>query len=172
MTTMIDSKETVSAPRFETVERRTRGLGLAVVILTILVVALGAWIIYDFSQGAATAPSAEMSQLVDDYTTVWNDYDGEAFLALTTAGYTFTRAGGQEFNRADQALQLESTYPQFEWQVENMGESIVVGDGPWYVSTPVHTTTNIREADGISILTLVDVDGVLLVTSHKVIGDF
>lgn len=172
MTTMIDSKETVTAPRLETVERRTRRLGLTVVILTILVVALGAWIIYDFTQGAATAPTAEMTQLVDDYTTAWNDYDGEAFLALTTPGYRFNGAGGQEFNQTDQAIELESTYPQFAWQVENTGDSIVVGVGPWYVSTPIHTTNNVREADGVSIMTVVDIDGVLLVRDHIVIGDF
>lgn len=144
MTTMIDSKETVVAPGPETVERRTRGLGLGVVILTNLVLAMGAWIIYDFNQGAATAPTSEMSQLVDDYTTAWNDYDGEAFLALTTPGHRFERAGGCVFNQTEQAVQLESTYPQFAWQVENMGPSIAVGEGPWYVSTPIQATTNVR----------------------------
>ncbi len=172
MTTMIDSEETGAVPRLETMERRTRGLGIAVVILAGLVLALGAWIIYDISQGASTAPSAEMTQLLDDYDSAWNNYDAEAFLALTTAGYRFTSAGGSEFRRVDQASEIETRLPMFTRQFENLGEPIVTGHGPWYVSTPVHTTTNIREAEGISILTVVDIDGVLQVSDHRIIGDF
>ncbi|MEE9177250.1 MAG: hypothetical protein V3U46_02355 [Acidimicrobiia bacterium] len=172
MTTMIESEETVAVPRLETMERRNRGLGLAVVILAILVLALGAWTIYDFSQGAATAPSAEMTQFLDDYDTAWNNYDGEAFLALTTAGYKFTTAGGREFRELDQAFTIGTTLPMFAWQFENLGEPIVTGHGPWYVSTAIQTTTNIREADGHSILTVVDIEGVLQVSDHRIIGDF
>ncbi|MFV1960413.1 MAG: hypothetical protein ACC658_01140, partial [Acidimicrobiia bacterium] len=139
MTTMIE-KETGAVARLETMERRTRGLGIAIVILAGLVLPLGAWIIYDFSQGATTAPSAEMRQLLDDYDSAWNNYDAEAFLALTTAGYRFTSAGGTEFRRVDQASEFETTLPMFTRQFENLGEPIVTGHGPWYVSTPVHTT--------------------------------
>ncbi len=172
MTTMIESEETVAVPRLETMERRNRGLGIAIVVLAILVLALGAWTIYDFSQGAATAPSSEMTQLLDDYDTAWNNYDGEAFLALTTAGYKFTTAGGREFRELDQAFAIGNTLPMFAWRFENQGEPIVTGHGPWYVSTPIQTTTNIREADGHSILTVVDIDGVLQVSDHRIIGDF
>lgn len=173
MTTMIERPETVALDqRLETLDRRNRNLGVTVVILGILVLALGAWIAYDYSQESVVAASSEMTQLLDDYTAAWNDYDGAAFLALTTEGYRFTSAGGMEFFRADQATEIESTLPSFAWQVEKLGDPVVTGDGPWYVAVPNETTTNIRDAQGVSIITVVDIDGTLKVASHRVIGDF
>lgn len=172
MTTAIDRPEAVADPRLETTEERRGGLGVAVVILTVIVVILGAWILYDYSQRSATAASPEMVQLLDDYTTAWNDHDAEAFLALTTEGYVFTAPGGMEFNRADQGSQLETTLPAFTWQVEELGDPIMVGSNPYYVAKGIHTVTNIREADGISILTVEDIDGTLKVARHIIVGDY
>lgn len=172
MTTMIDRPESAVDPRLETLERRSRGLVITVAILAIVVLALAGWFLYEQSQSAATAASSEMAQLVDDYTAAMNEYDGEAFLELTTPGYVFTSAGGMEFRQREQADRIEEALPSYLWQVERPGKPMVMGDGPWYVAIPIHTTTNIREADGVSILTIIDDGGVLRVASHVVIGDF
>jgi hypothetical protein len=172
MTTSIDRSKTVADSGQETLERRNRGLEIAVVILTILVLGLGAWIIYDYTQGSAFAPSAEIEQLVDDYHDAWNNYDGEAFLATTREGYTFTSSAAGTFDRAEQLDVIEKTLPSYDWEVERLDDPMVIGDGPWwYVSFPVQTSDNLRDSiNGMTVLTVVDFDGTYLVAGHVFIG--
>jgi len=172
MTTMIERPETVTEPRLETLESRNRGLRTTIAVLGIIVAAMGGWILFDYLGEADTAASADIAQLVDDYSTAWNAYDADAFLGLTTLGYRFESAGGMELNQADQAAQIESYLPRFSWSVEKLGEPIMTGSDPYYVSWPILVTNNIREFEGISVLTIVSEGDEFLVTRHKVIGDF
>ena len=173
MTTMIDRSETVADPGHEKLERRSRSLGVTVVILTILVVGMGAWIIYDYTQDTALAPNAEISQLIEDYQTAWNDYDGEAFLATTREGYTFTSSAAGMFDRTEQLDIIENTLPSYDWNVEFLSDPVAVGDGPWwYVTIPSRTSDNLRDSiDGIAVLTVVEQDGTYLVIRHIFEGD-
>jgi len=171
MTTMIDRPDTGVDSGHETLERRIRRLWLTVVILGVFLLGFGAWIIYDYTQDSALAPSAEIAQLVDDYTNAWNDYDGEAFLATTQAGYRFTSNAGT-FDRTEQLFVIENTLPEVEWRVEALADPMAVGDGPtWFITIPNETTDNIRDfIEGVSVLTVVDRDGTYLVTGHIFIG--
>lgn len=171
MTTMTDRSDTVADSGQETLERRIRSLWIAVMILGALVLGLGAWLIYDYTQDSALAPSAEIAQLVEDYTNAWNDYDGEAFLATTREGYTFTSNAGT-FDRTEQLYAIENTLPKYEWRVEPLLDPIAVGDGPtWFISLPNETSDNIRDlVEGVTVLTVVDRDGDYLVTRHIFVG--
>ena len=172
MTTMIDRPETVAESRLEQMQAHNANLRTTVAVLVIIAVALGGWILFDYLGEAEVAPSSAVSQLVDDYTQAWNEYDEAAFLELTTAGYRFEAAGGMDYRQADQANQIGSVLPRFAWNVERLAAPMVTGDDPYYVSWPIRVTTNIREAEGIAILTVVsDGDG-YLVSRHVVIGDF
>jgi hypothetical protein len=144
-----------------------------VVILTILVLGLGAWVIYDFAQESALAPTSEIRELVDDYTAAWNEYDGEAFLATTRADYTFTSNITGTFDRDEQLQVIENTLPAAAWQVEMLEEPVVVGDTPWYyASFPVEIEATLRGSrQGVSVLAIYETgDGELLVTNHVYAG--
>lgn len=176
MTTLTDREETTT--QTEVHEGRTmhpggsnRTLKAIVIALTIALVGLGAWVIIDRSSTSETAVSADVAQLWDDYTDAWNNYDGDAFLALVTPDYTFVTEQGST-NAA-----LEATYINrggaYDWHATSIGERVMVGDGPWYVSQ-----VNLVEAsnwpdpvEGISVLTIVDDGGVLRVANHTFFGD-
>lgn len=172
MTSIVDRPKEVPDIRQETPKGPSSGLRIAVVILSILVLGLGAWIIYDYTQDTALAPSAEITQLVDEYSAAWNNYDGEAFLATTRAGYTFTSNLAGTFDRDDQQDVIENILPARAWEVEWLDDPIAVGDGPWwYVSIPSRVSTLPNDVmDGISVLTVVDSDGTYLVTQHIFTG--
>ena len=172
MTTMVDRPETATEPRLESLERHNRSLRTTVAILAILAVAMGGWILFDFLGEAEVAATPEVAQLVDDYIQSWNDYDGDAFLALTSAGYRFESPGGMSFNQAEQAEEIVTTLPRFAWSVERLAEPVMTGDDPYYVTWPIKVTNNMREADGMSILTVVSDGDNFLVRRHVVIGDF
>ena len=172
MTDTLRTRKADMTPR-ETVERQGRALRLAVVILSILVFALGAWVIYDFVQESAMAPTSEIRELVDDYTAAWNEYDGEAFLATTRSGYTFTSNITGTFDRDEQLEVIENTLPESAWQVEMLDEPVVVGDGPWYyVSFPVEIEATLRGTrQGVSLLAIYEsLDGEFLVMDHVYAG--
>jgi len=172
MTNVIDRSESDTDSGQETSGRRSQSLRPAVAILTILVLGLGAWIIYDYIQDTAFAPNAEIAQLVEEYTDAWNNYDGEAFLATTREGYTFTSSLAGVFDRTEQLAVIEEMLPSYEWEVQALDEPTVVGTGPWwYVSFPVRISSNLSDSiDGITVLTVVDFDGEYLVASHAFDG--
>ena len=60
-----------------------------------------------------------------------------------------------------------------DWNVTMIGEPIMAGDGPWYVSQAnrVEDNTMTEPVEGISVLAIVDDDGVLRVANHTFFGD-
>jgi hypothetical protein len=169
MTTATDRPVDVRETKPEA--ERTRRPTIWLIVLSILVLGMGAWIIYDYSQDTALAPGPDMAELIDDYVGAWNDYDGEAFLETTRAGYTFS-AYGQTFDRDDQLSNIENSLSARAWHVELLDDPLVIGDGPWYfVSFPGEITENLFDVThGMSVLTLVEADGGYLVTSHTFTG--
>ncbi|MEA1903000.1 MAG: hypothetical protein U9N56_05675 [Actinomycetota bacterium] len=170
MTDTLRASDTVVT---RTLERQGRILRPVVVILAILVLGLGAWVIYDFGQESALVPTSEIRELVDDYTAAWNEYDGEAFLATTRAGYTFTSNITGTFDRDEQLQFIENTLPASAWQVEMMEAPVMVGDTPWYyVSFPVQIEGTLRGSrQGVSVLAIYEtLDGELLVMNHVYAG--
>ena len=60
----------------------------------------------------------------------------------------------------------------YDWQVTQVGEPIMAGDGPWFVSQVNRVEDNRTGAvEGISVLTIVDDGGVLRVANHMFFGD-
>ena len=155
-------------------ERGNRTLTAIVIALAVALVGLGAWVIIDRNSTPETAPSDEVSQLWDDYIDAWNNYDGDAFLQLTTSDYTFVTEQGTA-TAAEQASEI-NLLGNYGWHVTDVGEPLMAGDGPWYV-TQVNLVENATSArgggstEGISVLTIVDDGGVLRVANHTFFSD-
>lgn len=158
-------------PDSDRYERRS-GLVFTVWILAVAVIGLATWLIYDQVAEAGTATSSEIQALLDDYSEAWNDYDGTRFLELVTGDFEFQQAGRAVSNAEQQAVLLEGG-STLDWAVEEVGEPIMHGDGPWYVAQANLITTRIAPVDGyegLSIFTIVEEDGVLLVRRHTYLG--
>ncbi len=144
--------------------RPVRALTITVAVLVVALLGLGAWAVYDYAAERDSAVTGEMQTLLDDYTTAWNNHDGEAFLALVTSDYTFDSGIGVT-PAESQALALESG-PLSDFIVEILGEPIMVGDGPWIVAQANHVTFGSTDQLGMSLLVVVDEGGELKVASH------
>jgi len=151
-------------------DRGNRTLKAIVIALTVALVGLGSWVIIDHSSTSDTAPSDDVAQLWNDYTDAWNNYDGDAFLALVTPGYTFVN--GQSTTNAESQARSIANASTVDWHVTMVGEPIMAGDGPWYVSQAnrIEMSSLPAPLEGISVLTIVDVGGVLKVANHTFYG--
>ena len=152
-------------------DRGNRTLKVIIIALTVALVGLGAWAIIDRSSTSETAPSDDVAQLWDDYSDAWNNYDGDAFLALVTPDYTFVTEQGTT-SAASEAAYINGL-GSYDWQVTPVGEPIMAGDGPWFVSqvNRVEQSNWSEPVEGISVLTIVDDGGVLRVSNHTFYGD-
>lgn len=177
-----DQSEQIDLAQFNQANRRSRFLTIAVVVLATALVGLGAWVVFDQTGRSETAVPAEIAQLLDDYETAFNTYDGDAFRALVTddfvvhddiyytVGSELLMVSGSE--RLDEAAgHLESGASElYEWQIELVGEPIVAGDGPWYVSQVEHASGEGHEFVGMSTYVVVDQDGTLKVADKNWVG--
>jgi hypothetical protein len=178
MKTLTDREETtttttgteVDRGRTEHPDKGNRTLTAIVIALTLALVGLGAWVIIDRSSTPDTALSTDVAQVWDDYTDAWSNYDGDAFLELTTDDYTFVSEMGTA-GPASQAAFINGS-GRYDWRVTRVGEPTMAGDGPWFVSQ-VNLIEDDRSGpvEGISVLTIVDDDGVLRVSNHTFYGD-
>ena len=151
---------------------RTKALTTWVVVLGIVAVGLAGWVVYDLFFGPTTAPNTEMSQLLDDYTAAWNDHDGEAFMALVTEDFVFESDGGIS-TRTYQAQSITAS-SEYGWEVDQVGEPMWAGDGPWYVTTVDEVSWEDAPApiEGISTFEVVEMeDGSYLIAQHVFFGD-
>lgn len=172
MTTTLKRPETVVDDRLEFASRRNRSLWIALAVLMLIVLGLGTWFVYDMVRSSEVMPTGEIAELLDDYSAAWNEYEGDTMLELTAPGFTFVSAGGMELDRADTSDLVANELPAHRFAMERPGFPVMMGDGPWYVAMPVHTLTNVREADGIAMLTIINQGDTYLVLRHTVTGDF
>lgn len=161
---------TVRAPA----ERPSRRMLLGVVaVLTTIVVGLGAWLIAERTTSDDSPVSNEIQQLLDDYHRAWNSWDGDAYLELVTEDGSFVMPG-RTTTPEQQAMIIEGL-ERFDWHVETVGEPIVAGDGPWYVTQAHHLTGTAYPEDGhqgISTFTIVDDNGTLRISQHLYTGTY
>lgn len=177
MTTLTDREEKtttgteVDSSQSGHPDRGNRTLKVIVIALAVALVGLGAWVIIDRSSTPATAPSDEIAQVWDDYTDAWNNYDGDAFLEITTDDYTFVSEMGTA-SATSQAASINGM-GRYDWQVTPVGERVMAGDGPWFVTqvNRVQDSTMTEPVEGISVMTIVDDGGVLRVANHTFYGD-
>jgi len=177
MTMLTERPRTPTTDRdtFVSVEnpRRGRGWMWLSIVLAVALVGLGIWFIVDQTSEPATAPTDEVTQLIDDYHAAWNDHDGDAFLALVTDDFVFSM-GNTTSDATSQANIISTTLSAMNWHVAQLGEPLMVGDGPWYVSVANEITSTGNQAlpdHGISVVKIVDDGGTLQIASHTYIGE-
>lgn len=175
MTTLTDREETTTTTRTEVPTEHPhtgdRALKAIVIVLTLALVGLGAWVIIDRNSTPDTAVSDDVAQVWDDYSEAWSNYDGDAFLELTTDDYTFVSELGTS-SAETQAFFIDGL-DRYDWNVTMIGERIMAGDGPWFVSqvNRIDDNTMTEPVEGITVLTIVDDGGVLRVANHTFFGD-
>jgi hypothetical protein len=147
-----------------------RFLIITIAVLALALIGLGAWTVVDRMSTSDTAVTADIQQLLDDYSAAWNDYDGDAFSALVTENYRFVY-GSSSNNATEQAALISgAVFESTNWNVTQIGDPIMVGDGPWLVAVPNNLTGDEYGADGqdgFSMMTVVDSDGTLLIARHE-----
>jgi hypothetical protein len=131
------------------------------------------------TSGPESAVSAEIDQLFEDYIAAFNAYDVDAVRAVITEGYMLYEGGSfhseftvsspisQEYPATWVLAAVQTEYPALKFHWERVGEPIMSGDGPWLVAQVVRSTSKDPQypngVEGISILTIVDEDGMLKV---------
>jgi hypothetical protein len=120
----------------------------------------------------ANAVPDDVSSVVEAYTASWNDYDSDAFLAVVTDDYVFVN-NGTETDVETQANIIDGTLSSANWSADQVGDSIVAGDGPYHVAvTNILTTSGSPEGvEGLSTVTVVDDGGDLKVSEHIYVGE-
>lgn len=167
--TALHEMPTRESSETRTLESRVRGLTITVIVLAVALLGLGAWTIYDYATGSDMAVPGEIETLLDDYATAWNDYDSAAFLALVTDDYTFESLG--QVTSAEEEAAGIAQLGLDDWGVEPTGDRIMAGDGPnYFVAQSNRVTSSVSDYEGISLYTIVERDGVYLISHHSFTG--
>ena len=130
------------------------------------------------ADGDGTA-GADIDQLLDDYLTAWEENDVAAFEAIVSDRwyvlneYIYEEVGSDfpvkvvSDNAEEAAFKVEFNSG---WQIEQIGDRIITGDGPWFVSVaenwiPTGESETI-DLEGHASYAVVEQDGILKVTNH------
>jgi len=154
---------------------RIRFLVWAVIVLGVAVIAFAALAFLADSDSTAASEgtvSAEVDQLLDAYVAAWNDSDSEAFRSVISDDYVIETGRYGSFSGQMQASLLGGVPG---WHSEPIGEPIMVGDGPWYVSTGGLITADRFPPEGVasvSTFKIVDEGGVLKVAAHYPFAEY
>lgn len=167
----IERPETPHAPSGDTkLKRRNRLLTWLVGVLAVAVIGLGAWLVAEMTGGDdLTAVPAEIDVALDAYDAAWLGTNRAAFIETTTDDYTFASDVGT-YGQASQAVQVGNLR---YFEIEE-SERVIMGDGsPYYTAAEqrVRFSSNGVWYDGISVLTLVEVDGAWKVAQHTWLGE-
>lgn len=165
---MATTIETPSAERLETAERHNRWLVVTIIVLAVMLVALGAWVVYGLTSESETAASGEINALYDDYVATWMEQDSEAFVDLTTADYTFTSFGTSDA-RSERAATIAGLG---EFQMERIGDLVVMGEGPHYfIAAAEQITYGGPDFTGISAYHVLETEEGLKIAGHTWVGN-
>lgn len=168
MTVVTDRPSEVAGGETARLRGRIRNMTIAIVVMAVALIGLGAWVVYDIVTESDTAVSADIETLLDDYTTAWNSHDGDAFRALVADNYVHEYAG-MTSTVDDVAANIE-TGTVYQTVVEKIGEPIQYGDGPYIVAQANHLTSSTTQLDGISVFTIVQNGDAYMIQSHVFIG--
>lgn len=162
--------------KLEDAHRANRWLIAAVVVLSVALIALGAWVISDLTAASENAVPDDIAEMLDDYTAAWNAGDGEAFTSyIREVDYEHT-ANGMSITAEVAAGNIESNWGPDGIHVEQIGEPALLGDGSTkYVVQPnrVFTPANTDGTVGFSILKITDWrDNGWVVIDHTFIGEW
>jgi len=142
MTSTIEQERTETSERDQRLHRQNRILKIVLLVVVVIALALGGillWSVADDDSG--TAVPDEVEQVLDDFVASINSEDYEALLAVTTDDFVrpeyWTRNDG-----VTEPLRSVITLEDFEdyykepqdYVVTNIGDPLINGDGPWFVS--------------------------------------
>jgi hypothetical protein len=146
-------------------------------VLTVMIVALGAWLAYD--QATGTDVPAEIDQLIDDYLQAWVDKDESAIRAATTDDFELTEylySIGADFQNPERVKLMETVRDDvegvirvgfgYDWLNERAGQPIITGDGPWFVSFVENWHDDDGHSLGMANYVIVDDNGALRIANH------
>jgi hypothetical protein len=140
--------------------RRVAAIVLAVVALGLVTLVAGAFVLDDDS-----AAPTEVTVLLDEFATAYATEDTDLFGTIVTDDYTFTEdfySAGEptpDFSAAGPLHAALDDIATSTWRVERLGDPIVVGDGPWFVSVGESWTDPFNRADGAAVYVVVDDQG-------------
>lgn len=153
--------------------RRSRGLLVVVAVLAAIVVGLGiALVAQSNDDGADTAMPNDVQVVLDEFLIAMETNDYEAMQAVVTDDFRRPWFEGDPFGSTHhQGLyDLEDYFRDFEdeqapvFEIERLGDPIVRGEGPWYVSFAENWEYPAQQVRYEAIYTyavVVDTDGVL-----------
>ena len=130
--------------------RRIRTLLVLVVVLAVTATALAAWIVAD--QDSAAAVPTEVEETIDGFILAYEAGDEAALRAVVTEDYRgavhVLRHGiGSQAGEILLYDRSSATVVGFaadartnEWQIEQVGDPVVSGDRPWFVSSEENWT--------------------------------
>lgn len=155
---------------------------IAAVLAVALIGAL-AWAVYE--PPSETAVAGEIDDLIDDYLAAWESFDADAFRSLTTRGmvveeYYYEDGYDLEYpQNARTTMHIEDSREgviefgftqDHTWTNERVGEVIIAGDSPWFVSQrenwTIHEDWGTEEFEGMALYVVVSEDGELLIANH------
>jgi ketosteroid isomerase-like protein len=152
------------------IKKRNRRLGWLAGLLAVAVIGLGSWLIVELTARDGASMPEGVQTALDDYNAAWEATDGPAFMEATTEDFTFVSRGSTSSRGAQAGLVDFASY----WRVETVEQS-VTGDGPYYVASSeiVYTSASPSATgyEGVSILTVEQVDGLWKVSQHTWVGD-
>ena len=170
----VDPVEAPLDPNTRKIKKRNRRLSWLAGILAVAVIGLGGWLIVELtasdSAGAESLP-AEVHVAIDGYLNGWVAHNGVTALSFATDDYQFV-SQGRAFDRAAQSPAITAG-GALGFRLEVL-DGMVAGDGPYYLTQTerIHMTGAPEGGfPGISVYTLVNVDGTWKVQLHNWAGD-
>lgn len=177
--------------------RSNRWLWLAVVVLGLLSMALGAALVVatdsesvpegtvvptaettadqESTESTAVVP-VEVEQVIDDVTTAWVTADEDLFRSIATEEFFYNEdfySAGQvtpDFTASGPLFSMANAIDGSTWEVERFGDMIVAGDGPWVVTVGEVWFDYANRWDGVATYLLVDEGGTLKVDKYDWVG--
>jgi hypothetical protein len=121
-----------------------------------------------------TIPDEEIEQLLDNYLTAYETQDEAAVRSATTEHYVinqyayFDDAAGFRLNYTvnDDIDGVVSEGFGYDWSNEQVGDRIVTGEGPWFVSVEEIWEEGVYTYTGQANYTIIEVDGQLKIANH------
>ena len=159
--------------------QRTRAPIWLTIILAVVVIALGAWIIYDAI--TEPAPPSDVEAAIEDFLAAYDTQDETLMRDVTTDDFTsLIDDWGPDPQNPDRVIKQRTTSMDFEqivsnnfivnWDTEITGDSTTTGEGPWIVSQPEAWSSLRNVWEGMATYVVVDEGGAKRILSYK--GDF
>lgn len=165
---MATTLEKRPAEQVTTVQRNNRWLVVALVVLAAALVAMAAWVIYDWASVPETAAPDEIEALIDAYVGAYDNGDEAAFLDATTDDYVF-----RSFDQArTQSEQTATVAMSAGYEFELVGELVVMHEGSsYYVTDAVRITGDGTAYVGVDAYRVVETTEGLKVAEHVWVGN-